>query len=151
LGHAEIIFGAFDKDNSPGLNVTELKQALRVVSVNLGYNDAEVVHVKFDTDEDEVISREEFVAVSSFERTSGQRAWRFVAHRLVCHLARPSHRVPARHRMMVSYGWFFWFLLFVTQVLVLSYVEGRHFNSLGAFLKYKELTDGTVNPNPTAL
>ena len=33
----------------------------------------------YDTDEDEVISREEFVALSSFERSSSQRAWRSVA------------------------------------------------------------------------
>ena len=79
MGHAEIIFKAFDKDATPGLNVTELKQALRVVSVNLAYNDAEVTHLKFDTDEDEVISREEFVALSSFERSSSQRAWRSIA------------------------------------------------------------------------
>ena len=69
---------------------------------------------------------------SAWQRTSGQRAW----------------------RMMLSYGWIFFFMLVslsrtsepfcdcayarlkvMVQILVLSWVEGRHFNSVGAYVK----------------
>jgi len=116
---AQVVMRAFDKDGIAGLNVTELRRSLRVVSVLLDYNDVESLHLAFDIDQDEVINDMEFAALASSERKAVQRAW----------------------RMLLDKGWIFFFGMVVVQMLLISYVEGRQFNSVGAYQKYKEQKD----------